>query len=172
MTDYVSTRWYRAPELLLAKKKYSYAIDIWSVGCIFAELFLRQPLFQGSDNENQLDMIINFLGTPNKEDIVEMNCPYLKEYLCKVPPRAPIKFESVFKSADPLAIDLMRKMLCFRPSKRPSALDCLNHPYFADLHMPEDEPTALPISEYEFIFEKENLSKNEYKSKLINRINL
>ncbi len=154
--------------MLLAKKKYSYAVDIWSVGCIFAELFLRQPLFQGTDNENQLDMIINFLGTPTKEDIAEMNCPYLKEYLLRAPPRAPIKFENVFTKADTLAIDLMRKMLYFRPSKRPSASDCLSHPLFADLHMPEDEPTATPISEFEFMFEKESLLMEEYKSTSMN----
>lgn len=172
MTDYVSTRWYRAPELLLSKQNYSYAVDVWSVGCVFAELFLRQPLFQGSDNENQLDIIINFLGTPSTADIKEMNSDYLNQYLLKIPKRNPIKFEEHFKNADKLSLDLMKKMINFAPSRRPTAEECLSDPLFEELHVDDSEPTAKPISEYEFLFEKGSLTMGEYRSKWVIRVNL
>ena len=73
MTEYVVTRWYRAPELLLScedsKSEYSTAIDMWSVGCIFAELLGRKPLFPGKDYFHQLKLIMEVLGMPSKEDL-------------------------------------------------------------------------------------------------------
>lgn len=67
MTEYVATRWYRAPEILLSWPSYSQAIDVWSVGCIFAELLGRQPLFPGKNYKHQVDLIVEVLGTPDDE---------------------------------------------------------------------------------------------------------
>jgi serine/threonine protein kinase len=69
MTDYVATRWYRAPEVLLSYKKYSSAMDVWSVGIIFAELLLRRPLLPGTDALNQLDRTLKLIGYPTEEEI-------------------------------------------------------------------------------------------------------
>jgi serine/threonine protein kinase len=69
MTDYVSTRWYRAPELLLGSEDYTMSVDMWAIGCIFAELLTRRPFLPGSDSENQLKLIINMIGVPDKETI-------------------------------------------------------------------------------------------------------
>mmetsp|Transcript_3173 Transcript_3173/g.3906 ORF Transcript_3173/g.3906 Transcript_3173/m.3906 type:complete len:217 (+) Transcript_3173:231-881(+) len=69
MTDYVSTRWYRAPELLLGSEDYTKSVDMWAVGCIFSELLTRRPFLPGSDSENQLKMIINMIGVPDKETV-------------------------------------------------------------------------------------------------------
>ena len=68
MTDYVATRWYRAPELLLANENYDEKVEVWSVGCIFAEMVLRKPFLMGTDWKNQLYLIIDLLGTPKNED--------------------------------------------------------------------------------------------------------
>lgn len=75
MTEYVVTRWYRAPELLLSCDKYDAAIDIWSVGCILAELFLRKPLFPGKDYLSQLRLIVQTLGTPSDEELTFVTTP-------------------------------------------------------------------------------------------------
>jgi serine/threonine protein kinase len=64
MTDYVATRWYRAPELLLSWKEYACSVDVWSVGCIFAELLRRKPFLPGSDTKNQIELIFDIIGTP------------------------------------------------------------------------------------------------------------
>jgi mitogen-activated protein kinase 1/3 len=69
MTDYVATRWYRAPELLLSWKEYSSTVDVWSLGCIFAELLRRKPFLPGADTKNQIEMIFDMLGTPTDEEI-------------------------------------------------------------------------------------------------------
>jgi len=69
MTDYVATRWYRAPELLLSWKEYNSAVDIWSVGCIFAELLRRKPFLPGTDTKNEIELIFEVMGTPTEEEI-------------------------------------------------------------------------------------------------------
>lgn len=69
LTDYITTRWYRAPEVLLSWKKYSTAIDVWSVGCILAEMLTRSPLFPGQEQEEQVQMIIDLLGFPTDEEL-------------------------------------------------------------------------------------------------------
>ena len=69
MTDYVATRWYRAPEILLGSPRYTISMDMWSVGCIMAELFLGKPLFPGSSTLNQLSRIIELTGKPTHKDL-------------------------------------------------------------------------------------------------------
>lgn len=68
ITEYVVTRWYRAPEILLSQAEYKKAIDIWSIGCIFAELLTRYPLFKGEHYLNQIEYIVVVLGTPDEND--------------------------------------------------------------------------------------------------------
>ena len=69
LTDYITTRWYRAPEVLLSWKNYSKAIDIWSVGCILAEMIARKPFFKGNESEEQLQIIIDYLGYPKGDEL-------------------------------------------------------------------------------------------------------
>ena len=69
LTDYVATRWYRAPEILLGSNKYSKAVDMWSVGCILAELLMGKPVFPGTSTLNQLDRVMEVTGRPSKEDV-------------------------------------------------------------------------------------------------------
>ena len=96
LTDYVATRWYRAPEILLSCKRYSKAIDMWSVGCILAELIGRKPIFPGQDTQNQLELIINTLGTPTTEEINNIHRSKSRDFIRSLGKRKPKKFEEIF----------------------------------------------------------------------------
>lgn len=131
-THEVVTLWYRAPEILLGGKEYSTPVDIWSVGCIFAEIATRQPLFPGDSEIDQLFKIFRALGTPN-----EQNWPgvaNLPDYKSTFPKWNAQSLKKIVPGLDALGLDLLSKMLIYEPSKRISAREALKHPYFADLH--------------------------------------
>lgn len=140
MTEYVVTRWYRAPELLLSCSDYGPAIDLWSVGCIFAELLGRKPIFPGKDYLHQLNLICKVIGTPSAEDVSRVASDKARQYLRSMPfmPRA--NLQSFFPGANPLAIDMLEKLLIFDSSARLDIRGALAHPYLASLHEPADEP--------------------------------
>lgn len=150
MTEYVVTRWYRAPELLLNSSDYTAAIDVWSVGCIFMELMNRKPLFAGKDHVHQMRLLIELLGTPTESDLGFVRSEDAKRYIRQLPshPRQPLA--RVFPHVHPLAIDLVEKMLTFDPTRRISVEDALAHPYFARLHDEADEPVCLEPFSFEF----------------------
>ncbi|KJE93287.1 mitogen-activated protein kinase 2 [Capsaspora owczarzaki ATCC 30864] len=142
MTGYVATRWYRAPEVMLSWRKYGQGLDIWSVGCIMAELMSGTPLFPGSDHVNQLTLISNIVGSPSKEFVDNIESETARAYVRSMPHRDKIPFERLFSHANPLAIDVLDKMLIFDCEKRITAADALRHPYFSQLHDPDDEPDS------------------------------
>lgn len=146
MTEYVVTRWYRAPELLLCCDNYGTSIDVWSVGCIFAELLGRKPIFPGTECLNQLKLIVNILGSQTEDDLEFIDNPKARRYIKSLPysPGAPLS--RLYPNAHPLAIDLLQKMLVFDPSKRISVTDALQHPYMSPLYDPTcDPPAQVPI---------------------------
>lgn len=118
MTEYVVTRWYRAPELLLSQEEYTSAIDVWSVGCIFAELLARKPLFAGKDYIHQLKLIIGVIGSPDEDDLMFIHSQKARSYIRSLPytPRMPLA--RLFPRANPLALNLIDRMLVFDPKKR------------------------------------------------------
>ncbi|KAL5169462.1 Mitogen-activated protein kinase NTF6 [Glycine soja] len=135
MTEYVVTRWYRAPELLLNCSEYTAAIDIWSVGCILMEIVRREPLFPGKDYVQQLALITELkqaskeqiphnhlskqlLGSPNDSDLGFLRSDNAKKYVKQLPHVEKQSFAERFPDMSPLAIDLAEKMLVFDPSKR------------------------------------------------------
>jgi len=127
-TKEVLTLWYRAPELLLGINEYSTPVDIWSVGCIFAELILKRPLFKGDCEFEQIMKIFGKLGTPKIEDWNDIvNLPY---YSNKFPNFRPKKMEEIVPGLDSNGINLLKSMLQFDPNKRISAKQALLHPYF------------------------------------------
>ena len=158
MTDYVATRWYRPPEVLLLYKRYTKAMDMWSVGCILGEILLRKPLMPGKDPENQLELIFSLFGTPSDEDISAIPNARSRRMMDRQPKKPPKDLKSVFRGVNPKAIDLIQKMLEFSPNKRITVEDALAHPYLERLHCPEDEPAADLLSAYDFQFEDESLT--------------
>lgn len=170
MTDYVATRWYRPPELLLETKDYGPAVDVWSVGCILAELLKRKPFLPGTDTKHQLDLIFDMFGTPSEEDIDIVPYPKLRKYLRSLPIKKPRDLHIILPKADPEAIDLIKKMTTFNPRNRITVEEALKHPYLKDLHYPDDEPSRDPVPSIEFEFEKSNLSLEQLKDILYEEI--
>ncbi|KAK7405375.1 hypothetical protein VNO78_06627 [Psophocarpus tetragonolobus] len=170
-TDYVATRWYRAPELCGSfLSKYTPSIDIWSIGCIFAELLLGKPLFPGKNVAHQLDLITNLLGTPSIETIKRVRNDNARKYLMRMQNKPPVSFEQKFPNVDPLALRLLQKLLAFDPIDRPTAQDALNDPYFKGLAKVEREPSRKPISRLEFEFEKRRMTKEDVRELLYREI--
>ena len=157
MTEYVATRWYRAPEIMLSWKEYTKAIDVWSVGCIFAELLGRKPLFPGKDYIHQLNLITDVIGTPDEEDIDSIESEKARRYISSLPLKPRIPFGRIYPNANPEAISLLHAMLIFSPMKRITVEEALAHPYLASLHDPSDEPLAH--AEFSFDFERIPLNK-------------
>ncbi|KAL6316557.1 hypothetical protein AAG906_018260 [Vitis piasezkii] len=146
MTEYVVTRWYRAPELLLCCDNYGTSIDVWSVGCIFAELLGRKPIFPGTECLNQLKLIINILGSQREADIEFIDNPKARKYIKSLPFSPGTPFSRLYPNAHPMAIDLLQKMLIFDPSKRIGVTEALQHPFMSSLYDPSKNPPAqVPI---------------------------
>jgi len=150
MTEYVVTRWYRAPELLLSCEEYTASIDVWSVGCIFAELLGRKPLFPGKDYIHQLKLIIQVLGSPTEEDLQFITSHKARDYIKGLPHQPRMLFTKLYPHANPLAVDLLEKMLVFNPKKRITVQEALTHPYLGSLHDESVEPAAEHIFEFDF----------------------
>lgn len=142
LTDYVATRWYRAPEILLGSTKYTKGVDMWSVGCILGELMGGKPMFPGTSTMNQLDRIIEVTGRPSAEDIEAINSPFAATMLESLPPSQPRSLREMYPHASDEALDLLRKCLAFNPTKRITAEQSLEHPYVAQFHNPDEEPAC------------------------------
>ncbi|KAJ4956989.1 hypothetical protein NE237_013772 [Protea cynaroides] len=137
--SYICSRYYRAPELIFGATEYTTAIDIWSVGCVLAELLLGQPLFPGESGVDQLVEIIKVLGTPTREEIKCMN-PNYTEF--KFPHIKAHPWHKIFhKRMPPEAVDLVSRLLQYSPNLRCTALEACAHEFFDDLR---DENARLP----------------------------
>ena len=150
LTEKVIARWYMAPECILSQNEYSKAVDIWSIGCIFAELLGRQPLFPGDNYLDQIQKIISVLGSPNEADLSFLKNEKQKAFVNKLARRTSQSFAVMFPNANSVAVDLLEKMLMFSPNKRYTVEQCISHPYFEGLHDPEQEPTSENLFSYAF----------------------
>jgi len=142
LTPLVVTLWYRAPELLLGEKNYTKAIDMWSVGCIFAELVNKAPLFTGTTEVEQINKIFKLLGTPNEkiwpgyEKLTSSRSFTFGNYKYN-------NIRSRFPFLSEKGLDLMSKLLTYDPEKRITAEEALKHPYFKESPLPKD-PSMFP----------------------------
>ncbi|KAJ9530310.1 hypothetical protein QJQ45_023601 [Haematococcus lacustris] len=164
MTEYVVTRWYRAPELLLSCSEYGNAIDVWcvsSVGCILAELLGRKPLFPGKDYVHQLNLITRLIGSPSEAELGFITSDKARRYIRALPRCERTDLRRLWPNANAKAsgrqrpgagtrpsvslnraVDLIDRMLVFDPSARISVEAALAHPYLASLHDDSDEPSC------------------------------
>lgn len=168
MTEYVATRWYRAPELMLSLHHYSLAIDLWSVGCIFAEMLGRKQLFPGKNYVHQLQLILSVLGTPPESVVGSIGAERVRAYVQSLPSRAPVPLTKLYPQAEPLALDLLTAMLHFDPRERISVCQALEHPYLAKYHDPDDEPVCVPA--FDFEFDKQPMGREQIKEAILAEI--
>ncbi|MCI4384020.1 hypothetical protein PGIGA_G00033610 [Pangasianodon gigas] len=168
MTEYVATRWYRAPELMLSLHHYSLAIDLWSVGCIFAEMLGRKQLFPGKHYVHQLQLILSVLGTPPESVVGAIGAERVRSYVQSLPSRAPVPLTRLFPQAEPVALDLLNAMLRFDPLERISVCQALEHPYLAKYHDPDDEPVCVPA--FDFEFDRQPMGREQIKEAILAEI--
>ena len=158
-------RWYRAPEILLGSTKYTKGVDMWSIGCILGELLAGKPMFPGTSTVNQLEKIIAVTGPPSKADVAAINSKYAEAMLDNLPPVQSRSLTDMYPKASPEAIDMLKKLLYFNPTRRLNAEDALKHPFVIMFHDPQQEPTCPgPITIAFDDFTK--FTVHEYRDKL------
>jgi glycogen synthase kinase 3 beta len=158
---YICSRFYRPPELVVGATFYTTQVDVWSMGCVIAELVLNKPIFAGKSATDQFLQIMKVLGTPTREQVKAMNEKF--KGVSKLPQIEAKPWKEVFKGKtnDELFIDLVSNLLVYEPSKRFSPYQALCHPYFDDL---KKKGTKIPNHLFEFKqceinFDKENIQK-------------
>jgi mitogen-activated protein kinase 15 len=170
LTDYVATRWYRAPEILLGSTKYTKGVDMWSVGCIMAELLIGKPLFPGTSTMNQISRILPVTGFPTQEDIDAIDSPFAQTMLESIPdPGKKVPLSKLFPTASEPALDMLEKLLHFNPHKRLSAEESLKHPFVAQFH-DEASELAAPSPFILKIDDNVKFSISEYRDSLYSEV--
>ncbi|XP_049571944.1 mitogen-activated protein kinase 13 isoform X5 [Orcinus orca] len=174
MTGYVVTRWYRAPEVILSWMHYNQTVDIWSVGCIMAEMLTGKTLFKGKDYLDQLTQILKVTGVPDAEFVQKLNDKacfsvfQAKSYIQSLPQTPKKDFSQLFQHASPQAADLLEKMLELDMDKRLTASQALTHPFFESCRDPEEETEAQqPFDDF---LEQEKLTVDEWKHHIYKEI--
>jgi mitogen-activated protein kinase 15 len=169
LTDYIATRWYRAPEILMGSTAYTKGIDMWSVGCILGELLAGKPIFPGQSTMNQLERIIAVTGRPTPSDIESIKSPFAQTMLDNLGNVQQRPLGDMFPRAPADATDLMKRLLIFNPNKRLTAEEALKHPYVSMFHNPAEEgickePLHVSFDDYR------RYTVNEYREKLYSDI--
>lgn len=168
-SDYVATRWYRAPELCGAFfGRYTRAVDIWSIGCIFAEVLTREPLFKGKDSVDQLHLITDLLGKPEPSFIEHVSNKKARLFLENMPEKPPCGFQAAFDKADPNAVDLLKSLIALDPAQRPSAEEALRHRYFDG--MPSIPPIEPAEPDELLSIDPRHVSVNEVRIRIFEEI--
>lgn len=165
LTEYVVTRFYRAPEIMLSSHEYSKAVDMWSGGCTFAEIISGRILFPGQHYIEQVNLIISVRGTPDDETKTQISNEYALKYIEGLPVKEKVPLAELFPSGPADALDLLDKMLDLNPSRRITVDDALKHAFLETMHDPEDEPSFEGA--IDFTFEEDHSLNLEKVKRLI-----
>uniref|UniRef100_A0A4W5LLR6 Mitogen-activated protein kinase 15 n=1 Tax=Hucho hucho TaxID=62062 RepID=A0A4W5LLR6_9TELE len=166
LTEYVATRWYRPPEILLGSSRYTKGVDMWSIGCILGEMLLGKPLFPGTSTINQIEKIMSAIPHPSPEDVLSIRSEYGASVIQRMLLRPQVPLEDLLQpSVPPDALDLVCRLLVFNPDKRLTAEQALQHLYVSRFHNPAKEPSLdhaviLPVDD------DVQLSVVQYRNKL------
>lgn len=169
MTEYVATRWYRAPEIVLGSNKYSKAVDMWSVGCILAELINGKALFPGVSTMNQIELILEVLGKPTVQDLNSIESENALSIVQSISVKNKKSFSAFFKDTAPETLDFLQKCLEFNPEKRFDIEEALGHPFVVQFRDKKDEP-ILTEPVIISIDDNRKLSIKDYREALYNDI--
>ena len=135
LTDYVATRWYRPPEVVLGAPIYDAKVDVWAFGCIIAEMYVQKPIFPGSSTLNQLQRILEFTGIPDPKDLADIHSPLALSVFEKLVQTETNKtIDDLVPGAPPAAKEIIQAALTFAPNKRPSATELLEMPWLQHFH--------------------------------------
>lgn len=166
LTEYVVTRFYRAPEVMLCSHQYTKAIDIWSAGCTFGELVSKKYLFPGENYLNQIKVIIELLGSIDDNDLGFIQNDHAKTYVKSFTNIPKKNLSEVLKYNDKLGIDLLNKIIVFNPEKRLKVEECIEHPYIKSIKE-EDIYDPLFEGQLNFDFETSEEKDIDYFIKLL-----
>ncbi|PNI46223.1 MAPK15 isoform 1 [Pan troglodytes] len=170
VTEYVATRWYRAPEVLLSSHRYTLGVDMWSLGCILGEMLRGRPLFPGTSTLHQLELILETIPPPSEEDLLALGSGCRASVLHHLGSRPRQTLDALLPpDTSPEALDLLRRLLVFAPDKRLSATQALQHPYVQRFHCPSDE-WAREADVRPRAHEGVQLSVPEYRSRVYQMI--
>lgn len=174
MTEYVSTRWYRSPELIIGSNHYNEGVDMWAVGCIVSELYAGRPLFPGTSTLDQMERVVALTDPPSPEDIASMKSEFAETMIANLRYNQPrLSLTQKLPTADADTIDFIQKLLVFNPSKRMNVEEALAHPFLAQFHNEEEEvasPEPIKLS----LNDNKRYTVKDYRNKiykdLLNRI--
>jgi len=182
LTDYVATRWYRAPEILLGSTQYGKAVDMWSLGCIFGEMLISKPVFPGNSTLNQLEKICEVIGKPTVAEIKEINSPFAATMLDSISdPKVVVGWQQTLSKAPNTAVasspqfadalDILDQLMQFDPTRRMMASSGLQHPYCKQFHDPDSEKDSVAKKPVDICLD-DNEKKNTgvYREKLYSEI--
>jgi len=150
LTEYVVTRWYRAPEVMCSSRLYDEQIDTWSVGCIAAELYTRQPLFKGRNHIEQLQLIFHYMGSPT--DLTWIKTPDAKKWIAGLKQKPGVDFAQLMPNASELSRSFTHELLEVNPDKRMKVAEALRHPFLKEFYKESDCKTC-PKFDLSFEFE-------------------
>ena len=172
MTPYVQTRWYRAPELLADSAEYDGRVDMWSVGCILAEMLGRRPLFTGDSPKGQLQRIVRVLGTPTPDECSYITNPAALATIAEAGKHAKRPLASLFPvTINPLALDLLNGLLQFDPRRRLTAEQAIAHPYLKEYHSWDGAVEPLwPHRPIMFEFDLIRLTKQDIQTRIVSEV--
>jgi len=143
-TEYVVTRWYRAPEVMCSARQYDDKVDMWAVGCILGELLLRKPMFPGQNHIEQLKIIFKVLGTP--KDVDWIKTPEARRWVQGMKTHQGKDMNTLFSMATPDVLDLLQLLLLYDPEQRIDTVNALEHECLAELHNPAKEKECEPFN--------------------------
>lgn len=178
ITNYVATRWYRAPELMLSNKSYTMSIDMWAIGCILAEFYHRRPIFMGKDSIHQVSEIIKYLGTPNEQLLKQFGSIRSWNLLNNITTttrnytgqrKYAQDWKEIFPFACNLGLNLLSKLLIWNPVERLTAEKALEHPFLSPVRRKNDEPKC-PHGSFDFRYELELNSMSKLREYLISEV--